>query len=75
MLTIYDFNPTKKELKLYVGHLTKEEYLSIFARTKESAYEDIVNLLHRRGDQRYKIYYDQLPEGKKTQMRFIWEHP
>lgn len=75
MLTIYDFNPTKKELKYFNGNLKKEDYLRIFAQTKESAYEDIAELLHRRGDPRYKIYYDQLPEGKKTQMRFIWEHP
>lgn len=75
MLTIYDFNPTKKELKYLIGNMSKEDYLRIFAQTQESSYQDIAELLHRRKDPRYKIYFDQLPEGMKTQMIFIWEHP
>ncbi len=55
MLTIYDFNPTKKELKYLNGNLKKEDYLRIFAKTQESSYQDIAELLHRRGDPRYKI--------------------
>lgn len=54
METIFDFNPSKKEMEQYACGMTLEQYVSIFERN--SRLEDILDMLYARKDVRYKKY-------------------
>lgn len=62
METIYDFNPTKSELRRF-GLGSRERYCSVFGQ--DTAYQHIAFMLYFRGDNRYSYYANKLPPNRK----------
>ena len=52
--TIFDFNPTKEEIKQYACGMSRERYISFF--NLNDKLEDILDMLYARKDERYKEY-------------------
>ena len=52
--TIFDFNPTKEEIKHYACSMSYERYISVFNLNDRLA--DILDMLYARKDERYKEY-------------------
>ena len=72
METIFDFNPTKKEIDYYASGMSKAEYESFW--NANGMYKHLLYMLYARKDDRYKHYLALVEDSDRNDFNRLILH-
>lgn len=72
METIFDFNPTPKEINYYACGMSKAEYESFWGTNGK--YKDLLYMLYARKDVRYKHYLSLVEDSDRNDFNRLILH-